>query len=159
MYQQSQVFAISFVEQAQVQYVNELSLLTKECQIFDHAVVLSDSTFVIEAASISGLSAHQTEFSSDFIGAFDSFASSEEVYLSSDMNLWFVYLDSKQEILKKSEVEEILEKVTTESSLSVFRSKPEPVARFFTAAAFERDASFVASDLQWINLTTDEMYK
>ena len=157
---QSKVFAISFVAQPQVTFVNDLAALTKESAFIDHAVVLSDSPFVIEAASIHSLSAYESAaVSANFAEQFNSFENHEESFVDDSLDAWFVFFDSTQQILTQDQLAQVFANITTEGSLAVFNGSDTPAARLFSLAAFRLDPVFVASDIQWLNLETGESYK
>jgi 2-C-methyl-D-erythritol 4-phosphate cytidylyltransferase len=160
MRQDSKVFLICALEQADVFFVNGIFQLLNESEMIDHAVVLTDSQNVFEAAAIAGLSAHTISFvKGGFAKNLAQYFASPDVYIDEDLDAWFLYLDAGQPILSLQEIHSVFDRLKSEQCISVFRSESTPSARFFTPRAFQADASFIEADIQWINLTTNEMYR
>lgn len=156
---ESKVFALSYVAQPQVTFVNDLHHLIQDSHVIDQAIVLSDSPYVIEAATIVGLSAHDlVENASDFSASFHSLLNSEDAFLDEQLDAWFLSFDSTQKLLTTDQVNFVFSKIRHEQSLSVFSGRSDPCARFFKTAAFASDEDFVKSDVQWLNLASNEMY-
>jgi hypothetical protein len=156
----SKVFLICALEQADVFFVNDISQRLNESEMIDHAVVLTDSQNVFEAAAIAGLSAHTISLAKgDFTKILAEYFASPEVYLDENLDAWFLYFDADQPILSLQEIHSVFDRLRSEQCISVFKSESVPSARFFTPRAFQADASFIEADIQWLNLTTNEMYR
>jgi hypothetical protein len=157
MHGQSKVFAFSFIAQPQVTFVNELALLNNSSPLLDHAIVLSNSTFVLEAASIALLSAHEAT-PSDFASSYRGILEKEDVFIDENLDAWFLSFDSTQKLLSTEQLQLVFSKIRHETSLSVFSGEAQPSVRLFRAAEFAKDEDLIKSDIQWYNIVTNEMY-
>jgi hypothetical protein len=154
------VFALAAIDQSQVSFVNQLAGLIKSSDLIDHAIVVTDSQHVFEAAAIAGLSAHHVaDLSFELPAVFAHLLDSEEVYLSEELEAWFIFFDASQRALSASEISSVFDFLGNETVVSVFTSDVKPSSRFFTAASFRKDADFIAADIQWLNLITGESFR
>lgn len=160
MWKSSNVFAFAALRQPDVFFVNDLAQMVSDSPLVDHAIVLTDSQNVFEAASIAGLSAHMSSsLDGSLAETFTRYLESEEVFIDESTDAWFLQLDQSQVILSAHEVHSVFSKIRNEQCISVFRNEARSCARFFTARAFQNDFEFIEADIQWLNLTTNEMYR
>jgi hypothetical protein len=156
----NKVFALAAIDQSQVTFINQLAALIKTSDLLDHAIAVTDSQHVFEAASIAGLSAHRVaDLGFELPAVLASLLDSEEVYLDEELDAWFIFLDASQRALSANEISSVFDFLGNETVVSVFTGDAKPSARFFTAAAFLRDADFIAADIQWLNLITGESFR